>query len=205
MSRKGRAVFRIESEGRGAHAGVAHHLGVNAIVKLCKVVTHLAEITDYSKGITVNTGIIGGGTGLNRVPDNAFADMEMRAYEQEIFNETIEKIKAFSYQDDGLSLDVKLIRAVQPWPQNTASDELYDIWAQAAADMGLKAFPESRGGLSDGNVLWKTLPVIDGLGPVGSNAHSSGPSLEEQEFAVISDFVPKAVLSMAGLIRLFEK
>ncbi|MCL2026336.1 MAG: M20/M25/M40 family metallo-hydrolase [Leptospirales bacterium] len=203
-SRKGRAVFRIEAQGRGAHAGAAHHSGVNAIVGLCKAITHLAELTDYSKQITINTGIIGGGTTLNRVPDNAFADMEMRAYDPEIFNETIKKIEAFSFQNDGLSIGVKLIRAVQPWPKNTASDKLYDVWAQAAADIGLKASHESRGGLSDGNALWKILPTIDGLGPAGSNAHSSGPSLEDQEFAVISDFVPKAVLSMIGLMRLFE-
>ena len=203
-SRKGRAVFRIESEGRGAHAGVAHHIGVNAIVRLCETIAHLAEFTDYSKGITVNTGLIGGGGALNRVPDNAFADIEMRAYEPEIFNETIEKIKALSSQNDGLSLNVKLVRSVQPWPQNIASDKLYNMWAQAATDMGLKAYHESRGGLSDGNILWKILPVIDGLGPAGSNAHCSGPSPEDQEFAVISDFVPKAVLSMIGLLRLFE-
>ncbi|MCL1911326.1 MAG: M20/M25/M40 family metallo-hydrolase [Leptospirales bacterium] len=202
-SRKGRAVFRVESQGRSAHAGAAHHMGFNAIVRLCRVVAHLAELTDYSKGITVNTGVIGGGGSMNRVPDYAFADVEMRALESSVFDETIEKIKSLSSQKEGLSLNAKLVRAVRPWPQNEASGKLYNIWAQAAADMGLKAFHESRGGLSDGNLLWETLPVIDGLGPAGSNAHSSGPSIEEQEFVVISDFIPKAVLSMTGLIRLF--
>jgi glutamate carboxypeptidase len=201
-ARKGRAVFRIESEGRGAHAGSAHHAGINAIVRLCKVINHLTEFTEYSKGITVNTGVIGGGNALNRVPDFAFADVEMRAFAPDAFNETIERIKSLTSRNDGLLLNVKLIRTVQPWPVNTLSENLYRIWADAADGLGIETLPEQRGGLSDGNLLWTLFPVIDGLGPAGSNAHSS--AAPNREFAVLTDFVPKTVLNMLGLIRLME-
>ena len=206
-ARKGRAVFRIESVGRGAHAGTSHHDGVNAITKLCKSVLAAAELTDYSQNVTINTGIIKGGSGLNRVPEYAYADMEMRAFDPEIFNETIDKIKSLTHKDGISELNVELKRVSLPWPENAGSQYLKDIWSKAAEDMELQVEPVRRGGLSDGNFLWDILPVIDALGPTGANAHCSERSDDgsrDQEFAVLSSFVPKAVLNMLGIIQLFK-
>ena len=207
-SRKGRAVFRIESVGRGAHAGTSHQDGVNAITKLCKAVLSMAKLTDYSKSITVNTGIIKGGSGLNRVPENAYADIEMRAFYPDLFSETIGKIKSFAHRDEVSELKVQLIQAALPWPENPRSIFLKNVWGKAAEKMNLKAESVRRGGLSDGNFLWNILPVIDALGPTGSNAHCSeraDDGSRDQEFAVLSSFVPKAVLNMLGIIQLFDK
>lgn len=205
-SRKGRAVFRLEAVGRGAHAGTSHHDGVNAIVKLCKAVSSMSELTDYSKNITVNTGIISGGSGLNRVPENAYAEMEMRAFDPDVFSETIDKIKSFAHKDEVSEFKVELVRSVLPWPENQYSLHLKEVWSQAAEDMGLRVNSVRRGGLSDGNLLWNMFPVIDALGPTGSNAHCSERSDDMQrdyEYALISSFVPKAVLNGLAVIRLF--
>ena len=81
-----------------------------------------------------------------------------------------------------------------------------DVWAAAAAELGLKTTAaQSRGGLSDGNWLWDLLPTIDGLGPEGDNAHSSERSddgSKDQEYVLASSFVPKALLNIAAIVRL---
>jgi glutamate carboxypeptidase len=94
----------------------------------------------------------------------------------------------------------------QPWPANARTQGLFDVWAAAADDLGLKAVTtQSRGGLSDGNWLWDLLPTIDGLGPEGDNAHSSERSddgSKDQEYVLASSFVPKALLNIAAIVRL---
>jgi len=79
------------------------------------------------------------------------------------------------------------------------------VWQQAGAALGQAVAPEERGGLSDGNPLWETLPILDGLGPVGANAHRSEQSTDgskEQEYVLASSFVPKAVLNAAAILLL---
>ncbi len=65
--------------------------------------------------------------------------------------------------------------------------------------------PEERGGLSDSNLLWQAFPTLDGLGPVGANAHCSERSPDgskEQEYMEAASFVPKAMLNLAGVLAL---
>ena len=84
---------------------------------------------------------------------------------------------------------------------------LFEIWSQAAQAIGTKVIPEERGGLSDGNLLWQYLPVLDGLGPSGTNAHCSERSADgskDQEYALLSSFVPKALLNITAILRLVE-
>ena len=67
--------------------------------------------------------------------------------------------------------------------------------------------PEERGGLSDGNYFWHRVPSIDGMGAAGGNAHCSERSADgskDQEFALTASFVPKALLNVAGVMKLVE-
>jgi glutamate carboxypeptidase len=61
--------------------------------------------------------------------------------------------------------------------------------------------------LSDGNHFWRQLPTLDGLGPAGGNAHCSEQSLDgskEQEYCLVSSFVPKTLLNIAAVLRLIQ-
>ena len=90
----------------------------------------------------------------------------------------------------------------------TASDDLLAVWQQAAAGLGLRVEAEERGGLSDGNELWHSLPTLDGMGPSGSNAHCSEHAADgskEQEYATRSSFVPKALLNTKAVLRLLDR
>jgi glutamate carboxypeptidase len=211
-ARKGRATFTVRVAGRGAHAGGGHARGANAIVQLAEVVGRLAALTDYAAGVTVNVGTIGGGTVNNRVPHEALATLEMRAFDPEVFARTREAILAFSGEGSLRSVDghayrvnVSLDDECAPWPVNAESERLVALWQATGADLGLPVARQERGGLSDGNVLWSRFPTLDGLGPRGEHSHCSERSADGskvQEWVDADSFVPKALLNAIAVARL---
>ncbi len=212
-ARKGMAIFRAQVEGKAAHAGSAHQRGANAIAQMADVIQRIHGLTDYGRDLTFNVGTIAGGTVINRVPHYASSTIEMRAFTPEVYEDGVAAMMAL----DGLSTvrsgdgrfachtRVELLRRTPPWARNPATDALLAVWRQAAADLGYTVVPEERGGLSDGNHIWRSLPVIDGLGPSGGNSHCSERSEDggkEQEYCLASSFAPKALLNVAGVARL---
>jgi glutamate carboxypeptidase len=213
ISRKGRATFKIETSGRGSHAGSAHESGANALLEMAGVIRQVESFTDYEKSLTFNTGIVKGGSALNRVPHHAEALIEMRAFSPEAFLFGKEKILKLNGAGSVKSADgkftctvsVELLRENPAWPENEKTISLYKKFEKAANILGYKLIPEARGGLSDGNFLWNCVPVIDGLGPAGDNCHCSEKSADgskDQEYAVLSSFIPKALLTIHALLNL---
>ena len=98
-----------------------------------------------------------------------------------------------------------MVSKTNPWPTNEKTSKLFSIWEQTGGMLGLRIEDEKRGGLSDGNRLWQKFPTLDGLGPIGSNAHCSERSEKEekdQEFVLKSSFVPKATLNTLSILRI---
>lgn len=213
-ARKGRAEFRIIAEGRGAHAGNYHKQGANAIVQIARTIQDVASFTDYTKNITFNVGVVRGGSVVNRVPHYAEASVEMRSFDPLVFEEGLAHMLVLdggsqitSHDGFPCRVSVELISRNPPWPRNSQTDRLYEVWAACAASLGYQTTPEQRGGLSDGNLLWSTHPTLDGLGPTGNNAHCSEHSKDgtkEQEYVNTSSFVPKALVNFAAIQRLVE-
>lgn len=209
-ARKGRATFTVRVEGRGAHAGGGHARGANAITQLAEVVLRLSRLTDYSADATVNVGRIAGGTVNNRVPHEAAATLEMRAFDREAYERTKAAILAMagegairSEEGHACRIFVTLDDETPPWPRNERTDALAELWRIAGAELGLHVAKEARGGLSDGNVLWDKWPALDGLGPRGENSHCSEQGNgKEQEWVDAASFVPKALLNAQAIRRL---
>lgn len=211
--RKGRGVFQISVSGRGSHAGGKHHEGANAIHQAARVVEKLAALTDYHVQTTVNVGTIRGGTVVNRVPHDAFLEVEMRASNLEFYRATRDAILALSgsgtvlASNDGFpcGVSVRLSEETAPWPENRATDQLVTLWKSAAQAAGLELEADFRGGLSDGNYLWEKYPTIDGLGPRGNHAHVSERSADNSkipEYVDASSFVPKGTINFLALLQL---
>ena len=94
-----------------------------------------------------------------------------------------------------------------PWTPNPNSDHLLNYWKKAGRTLAIKVDREERGGLSDGNFLWRQIPTIDGLGPSGGNAHCSEQSADgskEQEFIYVPSLIPKALLNTIAILKLIE-
>ena len=166
-------------------------------------------ITDFAKGLTVNVGSIRGGTVMNRVPHEAHAEMEMRAFDPAIYAAARERIfnLAGAGKIPGCTIRVTLDHETVPWPRNPGTDGLIELWKRTGAELGMKIESMDRGGLSDGNVLWNYFPTLDGLGPRGENSHCSEHSADGskvQEWVDVSSFVPKAVLNAKAILGLLS-
>jgi glutamate carboxypeptidase len=149
---------------------------------------------------------------ISRVPHFADARLEMRAFNMQAFEGGIRRMQSLDGQSTVRSSDgfpcrvsVQMVSSSPPWPRNPATERLYEVWGSAAESLGLRIKPEARGGLSDGNLLWEHVPVLDGLGPSGANAHCSERSADgskEPEYALASTFEPKALLNYEAILRL---
>lgn len=215
-ARKGRAVFRIACTGRGAHAGSDHAAGANAISQMAAILPMIDKINDYARDLTVNVGLVQGGTVINRVPERCEAGVEMRAFDPQVLESGVERVMKLDGFSSIKSADrayrcftkVELLRRNPSWPRNAKTDRLAGYWHDAAKKLGFRLIDEQRGGISDGNLLWAEIPVIDGLGPSGANAHCSEKTADgakDQEYAIISSFIPKTLLNTEAVIRLIEE
>jgi glutamate carboxypeptidase len=214
-SRKGRATFRVEVEGRGAHAGSEHPRGANAITQLAHTVQRIASLTDPACGVTLNVGTISGGTALNRVPHIAVACAELRAFTPKAYQAALKKLRELEQDiversvEGGFPCQVRVVieSETPPWPRNDATDALLNVFAAAGAELGFTISREDRGGLSDANLIWSAVPTIDGLGPKGDNSHCSERSADgskDQEYIERSAIVPKAALNVRALLQLLS-
>lgn len=207
-SRKGRAEYRISAHGTAAHAGSAHEAGVNAIISLCDAVKQAAALTDYARQLTVNVGRIQGGTVLNRVPHEASAELEVRAFDPAVLRDAGAALDAIAMADPGKSrvrIAVECLGLSPAWPADERTLELFARWRDAASELGLGALSVPRGGLSDANYLSHLGPTLDGLGPAGANAHCSERSADGSkvpEFVETDSFVPKAAMNVLAITRL---
>lgn len=215
VARKGRATWRVTARGRGAHAGSCHEQGANAIVQLGRALDRIATLTDLAKNLTVNVGTISGGTVLNRVPHEAVAEGEFRAFAPDVYQQSKAALLALNgpgdvrAKSDGFAcnLNVEILTESRPWPRNAATDRLFGFWQEAGAKLGRRVSPQERGGLSDGNMIWDAVPTLDGLGPWGDNSHCSergADGAKQPEFVEISGFAPKAVLNTLAILELLK-
>lgn len=215
-TRKGMAVYEVIVEGKAAHAGTSHNQGANAIVQMAHTIQRLAEMTDYGRRVTVNVGVVSGGTVTNRVPHLAQAKLEMRTFDPALYDSVMASIESLADEsqvrsrngDYPCQVTVNLLRKTAPWPVNEATDRLISIWQDMGETLGYRVLPEERGGLSDGNLFWHHFPTLDGLGVAGGNAHCSERSADgskDQEYCQVSSFVPKAVLNILSIVELIRQ
>ncbi len=213
VARKGRATWRVTVHGRGAHAGANHSHGANAIVQLAQTVGQISALTDESRDLTFNVATIAGGTGLNRVPHEAVAEGEFRAFRPEVYAQAKAALLALAGPGQVRSpvdrfachVNLEILSESRPWPRNPGTERLASVWQQAGRDLGIPVNVEERGGLSDGNFIWDAVPTLDGLGPWGENGHCSERSPDGSkmpEFVDASSFVPKATLNTVAILKL---
>jgi glutamate carboxypeptidase len=215
--RKGSANMRVYVEGRGAHAGSRHREGANAIVEIAQVIDRIARLTDYSRELTVNVGSIKGGGPANRVPHFAECEVNIRAFDETILQACLDAMFALENEpasvcavSDGFACRVKvhLLNRNPAWPQSARTDDLIELWMQAAHRLGLPLRAEPRGGLSDGNYLSRFVPTLDGLGPFGLNGHSSERNPDGSklpEYAVVSSFLEMGAINVAAIRELADR
>ncbi len=188
-ARKGTGGITVKVTGKAAHAGNHHADGVNAIWALARVVDAAQACTDYDAGLTVNVGLIKGGTSRNTVPAAAECGIDFRyehAADGERFCDAMADIGARIAADTGAAIDILGGIRRPPMERTDGNVALYERYGAAARASGLgDAESPLLGGGSDGNnIAGKGIPVIDGLGPRGFGFHTHDEHIEMSSVAM---------------------
>jgi glutamate carboxypeptidase len=184
-ARAGSARFEFVVHGRAAHAGNQHAQGINAIAVVARLVLAAEAITDYARGITVNVGIVAGGTSKNTVPEHARCVIDSRFLTVADAHEVVahmRRLAADPFGDEpGVPERLRQARVElrggisRPPMEVIAGTQALRLRYEAhAAAAGLEVGEAPRqGGGSDANLLAALgVPCIDGLGPAGEHFHN---------------------------------
>src|SRR5579884_729713 len=196
-ARKGIARVDITVRGVAAHAGVNHNRGRSAILELAYLVTRLEALNGIMPDVTLNVGVIQGGERVNVVPDHASAEMEIRALEPESLQHAVELVRETVAWRTIAQTNAEADVRIEHWPMHrtAATNQLVVLAQGLGADLGLSITAVATGGASDGNTAAQAgKPVLDGLGPVGGNAHSP------DEYIDVTSVAPRVAL-LEGLVE----
>jgi glutamate carboxypeptidase len=195
-SRKGVRDYLISVHGRSAHAGVEPGKGRNALLELAHKIVALQALNGAVPGASLNVGVARGGTAANVVPDHAEAQIDVRGTEQASFDEMdrlIREILAAPAVPD-TSIEVRQRNGFPPMPRAEATERMIAHAQAVARELGFSIDAVATGGASDASLVAGIgQPVLDGLGPIGGDAHSP------TEWVAISSIVPRTAM-LGGLI-----
>jgi glutamate carboxypeptidase len=191
--RKGVGEIEIVATGRAAHAGLNPEDGINAIEEIALQIARISRWNQPRRGITVNAGVIEGGTRTNVIPERARALVDLRAARVEDMRALERKFRALR----PMLRDAKLeIRGGfnRPPMERKMSAALYVKVRALAREMGITLGEAFVGGGSDGNFTAALgVPTLDGLGAVGEGAHSPSEN-------IVVRAMPERAALLAGLL-----
>jgi glutamate carboxypeptidase len=194
-ARKGVGEAEIIVHGSSSHAGLAPEQGVNAIHELALQITRIKEWNDASRGISVNAGIIEGGTRTNVIPEHAKAIVDLRSLRIAEMRTIEKRLHSLKPILPGAKLEVRGGFSRAPL-ERKHSAALFQRAQSLAKPMGLKIGECTSGGGSDGNFTAALgIPTLDGLGAVGDRAHSPG------EYIIAKAMPERAALLAAMLLN----
>jgi len=197
--RKGGFIYRFETHGKPAHAGVNFNEGVSAIGELAHKITALHALADVESGITLNVGIVRGGSTTNTVAAHAIGEVDVRFVDTVQRNRLVKDIEAilaapviplstttFARESESLPF--------VPTPENTRLSALY---RETANELGVEVSGEFTGGCADSGITSSVgTPTVCGVGPVGGKAHT------EDEYILIETLAERAAIVAASIAKL---
>ncbi len=199
--RKGTGAIVCVATGRAAHAGNAHPEGKNAIWAIARFVDAAQRLTAYDRGITVNVGLISGGTSKNTVPAEARAQLDLRFETTADAHALVAALRLAADEAaaevPGTTLRLEGGPNRLPLERTAESAALLEAYAACQRDEGLGSEESPLcGGGSDANTIAAVgVPAIDGLGPRGQGFHTT------KEYVELASFAPKSRALVRFLLR----
>jgi glutamate carboxypeptidase len=177
-ARKGVGDYAVTVKGKASHAGVDYEAGASAVVELARQIPKIAAFTDLKKGVTVNPGVIAGGTRTNVVAAEARVEVDIRVAHAKDAAALDQKFKALRPFDKRCSIQVEGGLNRPPMERTPAIRELFQTARAYAKELGVTLQESATGGGSDGNFTAALgIPTLDGLGGVGEGAHAANESI----------------------------
>jgi glutamate carboxypeptidase len=191
-ARKGVGLYHVQVTGVGAHSGVDFERGHSAVLELAKQVQAISKFTNLARKLTVNCGVIAGGTRSNVVAANAYTEVDVRiakasdaAYVEKLF-------RSLKVSDPRCKLTITGGFNRPPMERKAGTIALFKKARSHAAELGFTLEEAATGGGSDGNFTAALgVPTLDGMGAVGDGAHAA------HESVLIEHLIPRTALLAA--------
>ena len=191
-ARKGVGHYRLQVRGIAAHSGVDFSQGHSAVLELGRQVESASAFTDLARGITVNAGVIGGGTRSNVVAAEAWAEFDVRIAKAVDGPRVDRRFRSLRAVDRRCTLEVTGGLNRPPMERTPGTVALFRRAATMAAGLGFELQEAATGGGSDGNFTSALgIPTLDGMGAVGEGAHA------DRESILLDALVPRTALLAA--------
>ncbi len=173
-ARKGVGDYTVTVRGKAAHAGVDFTQGASAVLELARQIEKIAGFTNLKTGLTVNPGIISGGTRTNVVASEAKVEVDIRVPRLRDAAPLDRKFRSLRPVDARCTIEVSGGLNRPPMERSTGVAGLFRIARGLARELGLEVGESMTGGGSDGNFTAALgIPTLDGLGAVGEGAHAA--------------------------------
>ncbi len=196
-SRKGTGDYMVRVTGVAAHAGVDFRSGHSAVLELARQFGKIGSFTDREEGLTVNPGVIGGGTLPNVVAAEAWAHIDFR-FAKASHAKKIERMFR-ELRPINKNCKVEVVGGVNrpPMERTKGTAKLFAQAATLASELGFELQEATTGGGSDGNFTSAIgVPTLDGMGAVGEGAHARNESI------LIEHLAPRTALLAAMIAML---
>lgn len=197
--RKGCGEFTIVAHGVSAHAGIDPRKGASAIHELARQVVALEALQDLDRGISLNVGLIEGGTRGNVIAERASALVDVRVPTMADAARVEAAVRGLAPRNPGVTLEVRGGVGRPPMERTAGTGRLYEEAKAVAAALGRDLAEGGTGGGSDGNFTAAIgVPTLDGLGPEGDGAHAV------HEHILLAELPWRAAFLAGLLTRLHE-
>ena len=196
-ARKGVGHFAVTVKGRASHAGVDFGAGASAIVELARQIEKIADFTQESRGITVNPGVIAGGTRSNVVAAEARAEIDIRVLRLKDAPALEKRFRALRPFDRRCAIEVAGGLNRPPMERSPGIVKLFRLAQGLGSELGVNLEESLTGGGSDGNFTAALgIPTLDGLGAVGEGAHAANESILKERMADRTALLAKLLASV---------
>jgi len=191
-ARKGVSHYHVEVTGVGAHSGVDFEKGHSAILELAKLIQTISGFTNPARKLTVNCGVIAGGTRSNVVASQAWTEVDVRIAKESDAAYVEKLFRSLKVSDPHCKLTITGGVNRPPMERKAGTIALFKKARSLAAELGFVLEEAATGGGSDGNFTAALgVLTLDGMGAVGDGAHAA------HESVVIEHLVPRTALLAA--------
>lgn len=190
-ARRGVGNYRLEIKGKAAHAGIEPENGISAIEELSYKIQELHALSDFDAGLSVNVGLISGGSSVNTVAPNATCAIDVRISTKEQGVEIDKKIREVCKTPHLKGIELTLTGGINrpPMVKDAGTEALLHHIYAAAKEIDLEFTDIHTGGGSDASFTADVgTATVDGLGPIGGGQHS------EAEYLVVPSFTERTLL-----------
>jgi len=194
-ARKGVGQYSVKVSGVAAHSGLDFEKGQSAVLELARQILAISKLVDVKRGLTLNAGLVQGGTRVNVVAAEATASLDVRVARMKDAASIDKKLRSLKPFNRKCRLEINGAVDRPPMERTAGVAMLYTKASQIARELGWKLSEAAVGGGSDGNfTAGLGIPTLDGLGGVGDGAHAV------HEFITIAELPRRAAL-LAGLME----